>query len=136
MRRVRALIDRYHMTPERFLFTGPVPDDELAAYYRTADVYLSLSEHEGFCVPLVEAMAADVPVLAYAVDSRARDARRRRRPVLAEGSRVRRRARSGSWPTTRTCGRRSSRASGARLGRFGDARIAGDLAAMLARVAS
>jgi glycosyltransferase involved in cell wall biosynthesis len=29
-------------------------------------VYISLSEHEGFCVPLVEAMAADVPVLAYA----------------------------------------------------------------------
>jgi glycosyltransferase involved in cell wall biosynthesis len=29
-------------------------------------VYTSLSEHEGFCVPLIEAMAADVPVLAYA----------------------------------------------------------------------
>src|SRR4029079_5030446 len=34
-------------------------------FYRWADVYVSLSEHEGFCVPLVEAMAADVPVLAY-----------------------------------------------------------------------
>ena len=31
-----------------------------------ARVYISLSEHEGFCVPLLEAMAADVPVLAYA----------------------------------------------------------------------
>jgi glycosyltransferase involved in cell wall biosynthesis len=31
-----------------------------------ATVYISLSEHEGFCVPLLEAMAADVPVLAYA----------------------------------------------------------------------
>ena len=30
----------------------------------TPAVYISLSEHEGFCVPLVEAMAADVPVLA------------------------------------------------------------------------
>jgi glycosyltransferase involved in cell wall biosynthesis len=29
-------------------------------------VYVSLSEHEGFCVPLVEAMAMDVPVLAFA----------------------------------------------------------------------
>jgi glycosyltransferase involved in cell wall biosynthesis len=38
----------------------------LAAFYRWADAYVSLSEHEGFCVPLVEAMAADVPVLAYA----------------------------------------------------------------------
>jgi glycosyltransferase involved in cell wall biosynthesis len=54
------------MLPERFLFTGAVPDDDLAAYYRWADAYVSLSEHEGFCVPLVEAMATDVPVLAYA----------------------------------------------------------------------
>jgi hypothetical protein len=38
----------------------------LATYYRTANAYISLSEHEGFCVPLLEAMAADVPVLAYA----------------------------------------------------------------------
>jgi glycosyltransferase involved in cell wall biosynthesis len=43
-----------------------VPDEDLAAFYRWADAYVSLSEHEGFCVPLVEAMAADVPVLAYA----------------------------------------------------------------------
>jgi glycosyltransferase involved in cell wall biosynthesis len=63
---VRALIVQYRMLPERFIFTGGVPDDDLAAYYRWADAYISLSEHEGFCVPLVEAMATDVPVLAYA----------------------------------------------------------------------
>jgi glycosyltransferase involved in cell wall biosynthesis len=63
---VRALINEYRMLPDRFWFTGPVPDEDLAAFYRWADVYVSLSEHEGFCVPLVEAMAADVPVLAYA----------------------------------------------------------------------
>lgn len=63
---VRALIDEFKMLPDRFWFTGPVPDDDLAAFYRWADVYVSLSEHEGFCVPLLEAMAADVPVLAYA----------------------------------------------------------------------
>lgn len=63
---VRALIVTYRMLPERFVFTGPVPDEDLATFYRMADVYVSLSEHEGFCVPLVEAMAADVPVLAYA----------------------------------------------------------------------
>jgi len=62
---IRALMDEYKMLPERFLFTGPVPDAELAAYYRASSVYISLSEHEGFCVPLVEAMAMDVPVLAY-----------------------------------------------------------------------
>jgi glycosyltransferase involved in cell wall biosynthesis len=63
---VRALIAEFNMLPERFWFTGPVPDADLAAFYRWADVYVSLSEHEGFCVPLVEAMSADVPVLAYA----------------------------------------------------------------------
>jgi glycosyltransferase involved in cell wall biosynthesis len=63
---VRALITEFKMLPDRFWFTGPVPDEDLAAFYRWSDVYVSLSEHEGFCVPLVEAMAADVPVLAYA----------------------------------------------------------------------
>jgi len=63
---IRALIQQYQMLPERFWFTGPVPDAELAAYYRNAHAYVSLSEHEGFCVPLVEAMAMDVPILAYA----------------------------------------------------------------------
>jgi glycosyltransferase involved in cell wall biosynthesis len=62
---VRALIDEYQMLPDRFWFTGPVPVEELAAYYRHAHAYVSLSEHEGFCVPLIEAMAMDVPVLAY-----------------------------------------------------------------------
>ena len=54
------------MLPERFVFTGQVSDEELATYYRNAHAYLSLSEHEGFCVPVVEAMTMDVPVLAYA----------------------------------------------------------------------
>lgn len=63
---IRALMVEYKMPPERFIFTGAVSEADLAAYYRSARVYVSLSEHEGFCVPLVEAMAADVPVLAYA----------------------------------------------------------------------
>jgi glycosyltransferase involved in cell wall biosynthesis len=61
-----ALMADYKMPQERFLFTGPVPEAELATYYRSSSVYVSLSEHEGFCVPLVEAMAMDVPVLAFA----------------------------------------------------------------------
>jgi glycosyltransferase involved in cell wall biosynthesis len=63
---VRALIDRFQMLPERFVFTGPLRDEELAAVYRSSHAYVSLSEHEGFCAPLVEAMAMDVPVMAYA----------------------------------------------------------------------
>ena len=62
---VRALVDRFEMLRERFLFVGAVTDWELAAYYRSAGVYLSLSEHEGFGVPLLEAMAMGVPVFAY-----------------------------------------------------------------------
>jgi glycosyltransferase involved in cell wall biosynthesis len=63
---IRALMAEYRLLDDRFVFTGAVPDEELAVYYQHAAVYLSLSEHEGFCVPLIEAMAADVPVLAYA----------------------------------------------------------------------
>ena len=63
---IRALMAEFRFLNDRFVFTGPVSDEELAVYYRHAAVYISLSEHEGFCVPLVEAMAADVPVLAYA----------------------------------------------------------------------
>ncbi|HXE79381.1 MAG TPA: glycosyltransferase family 4 protein [Vicinamibacterales bacterium] len=47
-------------------FTGHVSDAELIAYYDIADVFLCASEHEGFCVPLVEAFHMGVPVLAYA----------------------------------------------------------------------
>jgi glycosyltransferase involved in cell wall biosynthesis len=63
---IRSLMSEYKLLQDRFIFTGPVSDEELAVYYRRAAVYISLSEHEGFCAPLIEAMAADVPVLAYA----------------------------------------------------------------------
>jgi len=47
-------------------FTGIIDDARLAAYFRTARLFWSMSEHEGFCVPLIEAMWFDVPVLAFA----------------------------------------------------------------------
>ncbi len=50
---------------DEVVFTGHVDDDDVLAYYRAADVFLCLSEHEGFCVPLQEAMALEVPVIAY-----------------------------------------------------------------------
>jgi len=50
---------------DEVVFTGQVDDDELYAYYGLADVFLCLSEHEGFCVPLQEAMRFGVPVIAY-----------------------------------------------------------------------
>jgi glycosyltransferase involved in cell wall biosynthesis len=50
---------------EEVIFTGQVEDDELRAYYSVAAVYASVSEHEGFCVPLLEAMSFGLPVAAY-----------------------------------------------------------------------
>lgn len=47
------------------VFTGHVSDEELSSYYQIATVFLCMSEHEGFCMPLVEAMAHDIPVVAY-----------------------------------------------------------------------
>jgi glycosyltransferase involved in cell wall biosynthesis len=47
-------------------FLGRLSHAELVAAYRSASVFVSMSEHEGFGVPLIEAMAAEVPVMAYA----------------------------------------------------------------------
>lgn len=46
------------------IFTGHVSFNELLAYYKIADVFLCMSEHEGFCVPLLESMYFDVPIIA------------------------------------------------------------------------
>lgn len=47
------------------LITGRVPFKSILAYYSIADVFLCMSEHEGFCVPLLEAMMFKVPIIAY-----------------------------------------------------------------------
>lgn len=64
----RALVRFVHALglDDAVTITGAVGAEELAAYYRTADVYVSVSEHEGFCVPLLEAMYHRVPIVAYA----------------------------------------------------------------------
>jgi glycosyltransferase involved in cell wall biosynthesis len=72
---VFSLFERYmaslnHLVEELDLshvhFTGQVSDEELVAYYEVADLFLCASEHEGFCVPLVEAFYKRVPVVAFA----------------------------------------------------------------------
>ncbi len=57
-------IQRYGLS-QYIALTGKITDAELHACYKTASLFWSMSEHEGFCVPLVEAMYFDVPVLAY-----------------------------------------------------------------------
>lgn len=49
----------------RVTFTGKVSESDLRAYYDAADVFLCMSEHEGFGVPLLEAMSLRTPVVAY-----------------------------------------------------------------------
>ena len=50
---------------DRVLFAGRVSAEELLRCYRLADVFVSASEHEGFGVPLAEAMASGLPIVAY-----------------------------------------------------------------------
>lgn len=65
-----AGIDKYHEQLEAYvrelgladvIFTGQIKFDEILAYYHLADVFLCMSEHEGFCVPIVESMYFNVP---------------------------------------------------------------------------
>jgi glycosyltransferase involved in cell wall biosynthesis len=133
--RVWSLIGRCRLKPERFLFAGQVSDDELAAYYRAASVYISLSEHEGFCAPLLEAMAAGVPILAYASTAvpetlgsagvlfspKDLEYAAELLAILADDEDVRAAVIAGQR---------------ARVAEFGDSRIARDLTAVINRVAS
>ena len=48
-------------------FAGSVTGAELEAYLQAADVFVCASEHEGFCVPLAEAMGHGIPIVAYGV---------------------------------------------------------------------
>ena len=62
---LQALTSELGLTPWEVVFTGHLEHRDLLACYRTAHVFVSMSEHEGFGVPLVESMLMDVPVLAY-----------------------------------------------------------------------
>lgn len=50
---------------DNVVFPGHIRFDEILAYYRTADAFVCMSEHEGFCVPLIEAMLFGVPIVAF-----------------------------------------------------------------------
>jgi glycosyltransferase involved in cell wall biosynthesis len=63
--RLRELIT-YALSEDVVSLMGEVSDSALKAYYLLSSVFAIASEHEGFCVPLVEAMSMKVPVVAYA----------------------------------------------------------------------
>jgi L-malate glycosyltransferase len=62
---LQALMYEEGLTPWEVVFTGHVEHDDLLACYAAADLFVSMSEHEGFGLPLVEAMLMNVPILAY-----------------------------------------------------------------------
>ncbi len=62
---LRELTSRLEFMPEDVVFTGHVDWPELVAYYKSSHLFISMSAHEGFCVPLVEAMICDLPIVAY-----------------------------------------------------------------------
>lgn len=61
---LRKLIIDLSLT-EAVQFTGSVSDDELQGFYSASDAYICMSAHEGFCVPIIEAMHHNLPVVAY-----------------------------------------------------------------------
>ena len=63
-KRLMNYIDRMGLVDD-VIIPGHIGFDEILAYYASADVFLCLSEHEGFCVPLIEAMLFEIPIIAY-----------------------------------------------------------------------
>jgi len=63
-RELLNMINRYQMA-DTINIAGKVPEKDLYGYYRVADLFVCMSEHEGFGVPLIEAMVFNVPVVAY-----------------------------------------------------------------------
>ncbi len=67
MERYKKCLENYveALTVDDVVFTGQIPFKAILAYYKLADVFLCMSEHEGFCVPLVEAMCFEKPIIAF-----------------------------------------------------------------------
>lgn len=56
---------RDHIMVEDVIFLGHITFSEILGVYSVGDIFLCMSEHEGFCVPLIEAMFFKVPIIAY-----------------------------------------------------------------------
>ena len=60
---LRLLVNKLDLND--VFITGHVDFTDILAYYKVADIFISMSEHEGFCVPLLESMYFKIPILAY-----------------------------------------------------------------------
>ncbi len=61
---LKELISKYNLE-DNVILTGKVSNKELYSYYRASNIFLCMSEHEGFGIPLIEAMLFNIPVIAY-----------------------------------------------------------------------
>lgn len=61
---LKRLAQELHLT-DSIEFVGRLSDSEVRALYETCSVYVCMSEHEGFCLPLIEAMHFGIPVVAW-----------------------------------------------------------------------
>ena len=59
-----TLIEELDLT-QHVTFAGKVSNAQLKTYYTCSDLYITTSQHEGFCVPLIESMYFDLPILAH-----------------------------------------------------------------------
>jgi glycosyltransferase involved in cell wall biosynthesis len=62
---LKSLVEQLHLR-DAVRFVGCMADSEVKALYEAGSVYICMSEHEGFCLPLIEAMHFSMPVIAYA----------------------------------------------------------------------
>ena len=60
---MQDLIDKYNLT-NNIILLHKVSDNDLYTYYNCSDIFLLMSEHEGFCVPIVEAQNHGLPIIA------------------------------------------------------------------------
>lgn len=67
MEKYQERLSRYveSLGTENVIFTGHIPFRDILAYYCLSDLFLCMSEHEGFCIPLIEAMIFKIPIIAY-----------------------------------------------------------------------
>jgi len=69
-KRLDAIIGRYALQ-QHVVFTGYIPDEELARHYSLADIYVMPSKKEGFGIVFIEAMHYGLPVIAGSKDGSA-----------------------------------------------------------------
>jgi len=60
---LNSFINELHLND--VFFTGKISFKDMVTIYRQSHIFITMSEHEGFCVPLVEAMIFGVPIIAF-----------------------------------------------------------------------